>query len=289
MGAAKYSMDEYKVNIVIIFIYIGVLMSVGIWQKTAKSEIQIDSDYRNVALEENGSLSFSAGETYDTYKNISYTDYWTKKLIEPPTTIWRPSDDYYSSFWTQIPYTPYPSTKPDLVVYIGARFYAERVVHSNNYGGFQAQTINWKMFREKKSTEGSSGFFVWNKKGHIVFNSNLEYLKIHSIETVTMSSPSAAFGVSGEQTITHSDISNPFYLVTFNHYYKPLAICVWEDGTYGHSIANKTVGLKKVSATSVKIGWYDYGTWYYGTSYPTVDVDVTPDPTIATILICEGR
>jgi len=200
-------------------------MAYGVKIKNQNGEIQIDGTYRNMSLKENGnSISVSNNNdpnTYFTIINITATP-----LI--PMILFQPNTDYFATI------SSYVKT--------GSNFSSFNAITQYN----QTTTINWKLYTETPdlSTE-KYGLRIRNPSNNLVFDSGKEYTKILDIQTV------APVPTSGYVDISHPSIENPFYLLS--------PIGIW----FRYTASTKLhyyykVGLKKLSSTSVRVGWFNF-------------------------------
>lgn len=138
---------------------------------------------------------------------------------------------------------------------------------SNNYEGVRVTTepnqttsIDWICCRENRQQSADTyGMRVWNENQELVFDAGNEYFKIHSVHTINLSDPSGETypgdGLGGYSDITHSAVSNPYYIIT------PLPYWWFNDyvsAEYKTYMSTWTVGMKKISPTTVRVGWFRY-------------------------------
>ena len=81
-----------------------------------------------------------------------------------------------------------------------------------------------------------------------------QYLKILEVHTINLDKPRS--GGTEEVEISHPDISDPYYIVSPINYWATTEDYIEERDIYILGIYR--VGVKKVSSTSVKVGWFPY-------------------------------
>lgn len=112
------------------------------------------------------------------------------------------------------------------------------------------------------------GLVTYDAAGNVIFNSNARYVKIRQIIDVNRSTLINGSSVD----ISHNGIENPYYIIPINW-----GVTAYHLGT-GFGGCFKMIGVKKISATSAKIGWFViYGTTAVSGSPPTSCFSV-PDP-----------
>lgn len=210
-------------------------MGYGLRVKNDSGELLIDSTYRNYEESELGTRTITNNNTSTTW----YTSIGIASSPLVPLILFRPNTNYYSS-----------------VVGYGKS--------GSNYNAFymathpaQSTSINYICCRQSSVASAESyGLRVKNPSGDLVFDSGKKYFKVHSVHTISLSGPS---GGSTATTITHSGISNPYYILSSPN--------LWTIGNlagYGAIVYHFRVGLKKISTTQVSVGWYVYANYFVG-------------------------
>jgi len=239
-------------------------MAYGLKTKNNNGAIQIDSTYRNLSLDESG-----AGITV-TNDNGSPTYYTTLITIASsplvPLMLIRPNTDRFLSVRS------YQQT--------GNNFSGINLMTEASLSGSISTTIDWKNYRENRTASGESyGLLVYNDSGKLCFDSGKSYFKIHSVSTINLGVPSVTTGPYID--ITHSGISNPFYILTPSSFYvTPRPISTIPPRVFQQY--NWTVGVKKLTSTSVRVGWFTYFTVLLGGGF----VAEGYNPTLK-LLVCE--
>ena len=208
----------------------------GLLVKNDSEDIQIDSTYRNLSLDESDT---SESILFDNTNGISVA--LTASSLVPLIAI-RPSTTRYVAL------KGYHKT--------GSNFDAFLMHPESHDWPYSAIYIDWKSYRENRSASGEDyGLLVYNASGGLCFDSGLEYLKIREVHSITLGDPHFdAYNnlVLDNETITHSNYSNPYYVLSRNTY--------WTITNPGppplFNVALLTVGVKKVSSSSVRVGWF---------------------------------
>jgi hypothetical protein len=207
----------------------------GLLVKNTSNEIQIDSIYRNLSLEQvaNGVTISNGNSAASCYTRVALTSSPLTPifLIQPNTDDFVAVRNYYKS---------------------GSNFEGVDIYTKYN----QSTIINWKSYRENRIPSGDIyGLLVYNSSGQLCFDSGKKYFKIFSVHTINLSAPST-FGDGDYEDITHAGISNPFYLLSPNSFY---TYAIWNDPQHLFYIEHFTIGLKKLTSTSVRVGWFPFG------------------------------
>lgn len=191
------------------------------------SEIQIDSFYRNYFFREGGSVTVSGLTVIDT------TD-----TIVPPLSLLRPNTDRFVNVFS--------------IDKSGDNYVSIRLVSEAG----QSTTVEWKTYTPLTTyTGGMYGLLVYNPSGELVFNSDGKPFNIVSVHEVTLATPP-----TGIQDVSHGAV-NPFYILT------PRGYGVRSEEATGPPAAELyvkrayTVGIKKLSSTSVRVGWFATTSW----------------------------
>lgn len=204
----------------------------GLLIKNVSGGIQIDSKSRNLSLDQSGSgVTISNNNTTDGYyTRINIT---ASPLV--PLVLIRPSTDDFA----------------------GIRSYYKS---GSNFAGIDATTmqnqntlIDLKTYRENITPSAEThGLRVYNSGGNLCFDSGKSYFKIFSVHTINLAAPSNAYSDLGPYTdIIHSGISNPFYILSPNSFW-----VLAEPPAYAGPLRMYMIGMKKLTATSVRIGWF---------------------------------
>ena len=190
---------------------------------TPSDEIQIDSLYRNLCRDQEGTNTIT-----DTKISITSSPL-------PPLILVQPGTDFF------VAVRSYSKT--------GDNYTAFEVITEYN----QSTIINWKCCRETPNVSGETyGLRVYNPGGNLVFDSGERYFKVRSVHTFNVEDPS--WTTLPYVDISHPDTSNPFYILS------PGSFCILTDVRPEGYIADYgMIGLKKLSATSVRVGWFSLG------------------------------
>lgn len=209
----------------------------GLLLKNDSQEIQIDSTYKNLSLDNSGSgttiSNDNTGTGHYTRISINSSPLLPLMLIRPNTDDFVSVKNYYKS---------------------GDDFAGVDLVTKYS----ETTTIDWKSYRENRTASGVSyGLLVYNPEGGLCFDSGKDYFKIFSVHTgISLDSPPGGFVLDGDYTdITHSGISDPFYVLSPSSNWVSIAYNEVQDVTFS---MRWMVGLKKLSSTSVRVGWFRY-------------------------------
>ena len=207
----------------------------GLKVVTPNSEIQIDSLYRNLCRDQTGTNTITNGGTGDTY----FTEISITSLSLSPLILVQPGTDFFTAVQS------YNKTADNYTAF--------RMITEYN----QSTTINWECCRETPTLSGETyGLRIYNPGGNLVFDSGKRYFKVRSVHTFSVENPSGT--VYPYVDISHPDTSNPFYILTPGSF---SSLC-WE-AAQGYCVAIEMIGLKKLSATSARVGWFLVGTYMF--------------------------
>jgi len=207
----------------------------GLKVVTPNSEIQIDSLYRNLCRDQTGTNTITNGGTGDTY----FTEISITSLSLSPLILVQPGTDFFTAVQS------YNKTADNYTAF--------RMITEYN----QSTTINWECCRETPTLSGETyGLRIYNPGGNLVFDSGKRYFKVRSVHTFSVENPSGT--VYPYVDISHPDTSNPFYILTPGSFF----FRCWETAQ-GYRVAIGMIGLKKLSATSVRVGWFRVGTYIF--------------------------
>jgi hypothetical protein len=196
----------------------------GLRVKTPIGEIQIDSLYRNLSLDQEGTSLITNGNTATTY----YTEIPISALSLPPLILIQPAINYFTVVHSYI---------TSLGNYVAFRVVTE---------ASSSTTINWKCCRETPAVSGESyGMRVYNPGGNLVFDSGKKYFKIKEVHT---------FNVVTYVDILHPNFLDPFYILNPGSF---AFDCTVDPISYIYVYS--MIGLKKLTATSVRVGWFTFG------------------------------
>jgi len=208
----------------------------GLLTKNKNGGTQIDSTYRNLSLDES-----------DTSESILFNNI-----------------NGASVALTASPLVPLVAIRPSATRYVAIKGYHKTgsnfdafLVHSEYHPWpFSAIDIDWKSYRENRNASGEDyGLLVYNASGELCFDNGLDYLKIREVHSITLNSPiynNYLALVLDKKTITHSNYSNPYYILSRSTYWT----ITDPGGPPPYNLALLTIGVKKVSSTSVSVGWF---------------------------------
>ena len=206
-------------------------MTYGIRIKNQNNQIQIDGEYRNLEFTEGGN-GISISNNGNWYTNIALT---SSPLI--PLILYQPATDYFSVI--------------ESIEKTGANYKYFDVVTEDK----QTTQINWKNYRQSNTPASGYGMRIKDAAGNLIYHSLSSYFKIIQLNTINLAAPSLASKPSTD--ISHSSIVNPFYILTpTGHYYTDYDES--PPGTYNFHRCK--IGLKKIDATSVRVGWFNFHT-----------------------------
>jgi len=207
-------------------------MSYGLEIVNDSSQTIIDSTYRNYQLAESGSsVSCSNNNTSTGYYNsINFAT----SVSSPPVVLFQPGTDYYSGV------SSYNKSGSD---FTGFNVSVQR----NTSGGTYTTAINWKSAILLPSASSDEyGLRVYDASSNIVFDSGKSNFHIYSVHDVSVSM------ISGVTTITHSGISNPYYILSptgFGTLWVSRPLPARGGQGWGRCL------MKKIDDTSVSIGY----------------------------------
>ena len=221
----------------------------GLRIKNSASEIQIDSTYRNLSLHESNAAQTVSNANTDA-------GYYTTAAIASsplvPIILIKPNTDYFVFMESYV---------LSAGNYTGVRLVTERL---------QTTVMGWACYRENIAPSAQVyGLRVYNPGGNLVFDSGRYYFKIRSVHTVSLGNPTAA--TFPYVDITHAATSDPFYILAPSSYSSNAS-----PASGGTAVILKRVGLKKLSATSVRVGWFYLRSLFYGDIYVTSDEMYNP-------------
>lgn len=233
-------------------------MSIGIIVKNLNSEIQIDGEYRNHAKHEEGN-NVTISNSADAFSTL--IDIIDSNLA--PLILFQPNTDYFCCL-------------SSLVRSINL-FTAFRMVTE----GLQSTTINWKSYREVPSKSSDNyGLRIYTRNQNLIFDSGKSYFRIHAVASISLSNPS--YGSDPYYDYSHPNVSNPFYIVSAQGY--------WFSGVYGPppfpSVwRRKIIGIKQLTATSLRIGWFMFRSGSAAPGLPSIEEGFNPSP--FKLIVCE--
>lgn len=212
-------------------------MAYGLLVKNNNSEFQIDNTYKNYFFKEGGnSITITNNYTAPEWPDWPH----------PPITGWETTINFANA----IPQIPLILFRPSTDRYVAIANYNKS---GSNFSGFCAvcemgysTTIDWKMFLPIWAASSETyGLRTKDVAGTILFDSNWKPFNIVAVEDFSIGAP------SGTQTITHSGIENPFYIIApGNNFYFQYW---WSEVAAGTRTSK--IGLKKINATSISVGW----------------------------------
>jgi len=204
----------------------------GLLVKNNIGGIQIDSTYRNLSLDE-----FGTGVTVTNNNNVD--SYWTRIAITAsplvPIILVQPNTDYF------ITVPAYHKT--------GSNFDGADMVTVATH----STSIGWKSYRENRVASGDNyGLLVYNPGEDLCFDSGKNYFKIHSVHSITIGAPSDRYSDYGPyEDISHSGISDPYYILSPSSFW-----LLADDPPIVSPLRAYYIGIKKLTSTSVRVGWF---------------------------------
>lgn len=215
-------------------------MTHGLRVKNSAGELQIDSIYCNLAFGEGGTVAiaenYNWGYMTPTLISITSSPLIPLILVRPPTDRFITVYDYKQS---------------------GSNFTGFQMLPEFMSGGCN---VDWRCYRETPSNPTGYGFRVKDASGKMIFSSSLNYFKIFSVHSISLAQPDPNVGY-GYEDITHSGISNPYYILSRNGW----MLCTIGEPPY-IEIREAKIGIKKLSSTSVRVGWFDFLQGDFGSS-----------------------
>ena len=211
----------------------------GLITKNNDGEIQIDSIYRNFSLDETftSEIITNGNHVFGSY----YTGVTLSSSPLVPLVLMRPDTDRF------VVLRSYNRTDSN---YNRADFITEA-----STGGALTTDIDIKSYRENRTASGEDyGLLVYNSGGSLCFDSGKSYFKIHAVESITLSAPSE--GSAPYEDITHGNIANPYYILSPMSIYAYGYFLFQPPPTF--AVACSMIGIKKLTSTSVRVGWFFY-------------------------------
>ena len=231
----------------------------GLKVKNNSGEIQIDSTYRNLSLDESGSgvtisNDNSEGGFYTRVTLVS-SPLAALILVRPNTDDFVAVKSYYKS---------------------GSDFAGVDLVTMQQ----QSTIVDWKSYRENRVVSGDNyGLLVYNSAGELCFDSGKSYFKIHSVHSITLANPTNQEADLGPyEDISHAGISNPYYILSPASYWLK-----YNPPAQSSSIRAWLIGMKKLTSTSVRIGWFAH---FGGPSPQNDNVSEGYNPTMK-LIVCD--
>ncbi len=271
-----------KILLIVLCIVGGLVVSnYGVNIKNTSSDIQIDGTYRNMSYWAGGDHVFNPrGTSSSPYTWVSFTTVGSSITRNVPIGVWRPSLSYYSVI-------EFPTGGSNPFQFYGFRFRGSVIPQILSLGGLYTQTINWKAYTDQNKTDDYDyKILVRNPKGEICFDSSLDTLRIMEVHTVTLGDPAYSYAESEYEDITHTDVKNPWYYVQYNYNSVPKVEMRWTSG--GRVQYNtKLIGLKRLSSTSVRVGWFNIYTNWNTPGSTTPSRTYTPSNPIAYVYVCK--
>jgi len=235
--------------------------------KTINSDggIQIDSIYRNLSLDESGDTETITNGNYVFSSYYTCVSLTSSTLV--PLILMRPNTDRFISVKN------YHKTNDN--------FDRVDIITEANSDSAISTEIDWRSYRENRTvSEESYGLLVYNANGDLCFDSGKRYFKIHSVHSIALDSPVDGDIEYGDyEDITHSGISNPFYLLSPASIY--VTFVFFNPPNYYYN-AFWSIGMKKLTSTSVRVGWFRHRLIATGGAYSAVGVN----PTMK-LLVCD--
>ena len=222
-------------------------MARGIKILNSDSEVQIDGNYRNISEVES-----DTSVTIDSYPELISI---TNTSLVPIIAI-RPSSDYFVTLFSYV-YSSPNYTDFNMITEI------DEASDPSSPPPVYSTSIDWKLYSETPSKSADIyGLRVYNSDSDLVFDSGKKYFDIVQVDQITLGNPTINGGVpfvKPYEDITHSAISNPYYILS------PIGFWWYSarDFTkYVYFIFR--IGLKQISATSVRVGWFCYWRGFTG-------------------------
>ncbi len=204
-------------------------MAYGLRVKNSNGEIQIDGAYRNLCMAQSGS---SVAVANDNTAGGYYTSIGIANSPSVPLIVMQPDTDRYCYIFG------YNKSGSDFVSFNAVTEFV------------QSTLINYKVLRASVSAGAPYGLKVFDPSSNLVFDSNQSYLKILSVSTgITLGDPS--YGTYPSTTINHGNISDPFYILSPSGYWT-----IFRSFTTFTYRVDLRIGIKKLSSTSVSVGWF---------------------------------
>jgi len=119
-------------------------------------------------------------------------------------------------------------------------------------------TFDWRCYRQTITNSSGYGLRIKDPSGNLVFHSAASYFKIKSVNSISVSAPSFSSIYNNNPPYTdvsHPNDSNPYYILQPNGFWITDAQEFWQ-GFAVWKFFNCRIGIKKLSATSVRVTWY---------------------------------
>ncbi len=211
--------------------------------------VQIDSMFQNFILQSSGSANI-----YNPILPLSQTmsSVPIPSSSAPPFIAIRPSFNCYTSMFG---YGMSNGSYNSMKILIGNAPFS-------SLGGSVSTTIDYIVGRTISSApSGSYGLSVYNQDGKICFHSSYKYIKILSVHNFSLPDPIPPNDYYPYVDVQHTGIYNPYYVLmpSWSGWGAEAVISPTPRPPYFRlRIVYMSLGLKKLSAESVRIGVFIY-------------------------------
>lgn len=220
----------------------------GLVTKNDDGGIQIDSKFQNFIFSTNGTANIALGLNSITIPSHTL----------PPLFAIRPPSNYFVSI------AGYGRSGN---VYNSVKILAGCLPDLHSF----STSIDYLVGRVESSQPSESyGLVVYNSEGKMCFHSAYRYLKILSVHNFTLSQPVLEAGNQNFPyvDINHSNISNPYYILTPNWVGKgTIKMLKGPQPPRLFALYKVAVGLKKLSSEKVRVQSYVFDS-YTSASWP---------------------
>ena len=220
----------------------------GLITKNDDGGVQIDSKFQNFIFYTSGSANINRGMTSIGISSSNL----------PPLFAMKPPSDYFVSV------CGYGRSNN---VYNSVKILAGSLPDVHDF----STSISYLVGRVESSQPSESyGLVVYNSEGKMCFHSAYRYLKILSVHNFTLSQPVLEAGNQNFPyvDINHSNISNPYYILTPN--WVGTGMIKMLKGPQPprlFALYKVAVGLKKLSSEKVRVQSYVFDS-YISASWP---------------------
>lgn len=222
------------------------MVDYGLITKNEYGNVQIDSMFQNFILQSSGSVNI-----YNPILPLTETlsSVAIPASTAPPLIAIRPSSNCYTSMFG---YGMTNGLYNSMKILIGNAPFT-------SLGGSISTTIDYIIGRTISSTpSGTYGMAVYNPNGEVCFHSSYKYLKILSVHNFIFPEPIPSGNYYPYVDVQHPGIYNPYYVLMPSWSGWGVEQLLIPPPRPQFRIVYMSLGLKKLSSESVRIGIFIY-------------------------------